>query len=65
MSWSQIYDQFYDKLDEKQLNELLEIVDQKPTSGFGPDKSPVDDFVHYNLKSYNKLPDHKSLWRSR
>lgn len=58
MSWSQIYDQFYDKLDEKQLNELLEIVDQKPTSGFGPDKSPVDDFVHYNLKSYNKLPDH-------
>lgn len=58
MSWSQIYDQFYDKLDEKQLNELLEIVDQKPTAGFGPDKSPVDDFVHYNLKSYNKLPDH-------
>ena len=26
MSWSQIYDQFYDKLDEKQLNELNSIL---------------------------------------
>ena len=58
MSWSQIYDQFYDKLDEKQINELLDIVSQKPTSGYGVDKSPIDDFVHLNLKTYNKLPDH-------
>lgn len=56
MSWSQIYDQFYDKMNEKQQNELLEIVNQKPSSGYGPDKSPVDDFVHYKLRSYTSLP---------
>lgn len=58
MSWSQLYDQFYDKLDEKQQNQLLDMVKQTPSSGYGPDKSPVDDFVHYNLKTYNNLPSH-------
>lgn len=58
MSWSMIYDQFYDKLDEKQQNELLDIVDQKPTSGYGVDKNAIDDFVHINTKVYNKLPEH-------
>lgn len=58
MSWSQIYDQFYDKLEEKQRNQLLDMVRQTPHTGYGPDKSPLDDFVHLNLRTYNNLPDH-------
>lgn len=58
MSWSQIYDQFYDKLDEKQRNQLLDMVRQTPHTGYGPDKSPLDDFVHLNLRTYNNLPNH-------
>lgn len=58
MSWSQLYDQFYDKLDEKQQNQLLEMVKQTPSSGYGPDRGPQDDFVHYNMKTYSTLPSH-------
>lgn len=57
MSHTELYDNFYDKLDEKQLNELLDIVDQKPGSrGYGPDKNSVDDFNHIDMKIYNDLP---------
>lgn len=58
MSVTELYDQFYDKLTEKQLNELLERVGQKPTSGYGPDKSPTDDFLHIKTKTYSSLPNH-------
>lgn len=58
MSVTELYDQFYDKLSEKQLNELLERVGQKPTSGYGPDKSPVDDYLHIKTRTYSSLPDH-------
>lgn len=58
MSVTELYDQFYDKLSEKQLNELLDTIGQKPTSGYGPDKSPVDDFLHIKTKTYSSLPNH-------
>lgn len=54
-SVASLYDDYYDKLDEKQLNHLLELVGQKPTSGYGPDKSPVDDFNHIHLDRYNTV----------
>lgn len=54
-SVASLYDDYYDKLDEKQLNHLLELVGQKPTSGYGPDKSPVDDYNHITLNRYNSI----------
>lgn len=59
MSHTELYDAFYDKLDEKQLDELLDIIDQKPGSrGYGVDKNSVDDFNHIDMKIYNELPNH-------
>lgn len=58
MSYSDIYDQFYDILDEKQLDKILELVGQVPTSGYGPDKNPVDDYNHIELKRYNSVNDY-------
>lgn len=58
MSVSQLYDKYNDKIDENKLNELLDLVDQKPsTGGFGPDKSKMDNFNPINVKIYNNLPD--------
>lgn len=54
-SVASLYDDYYDKLDEKQLNHLLELVGQKPTSGYGPDKSSVDDYNHITLNRYNSI----------
>lgn len=58
MSYSDIYDQFYDILDEKQLDKILELVGQVPTSGYGPDKNSVDDYNHIELKRYNSINDY-------
>lgn len=54
-SVASLYDDYYDKLDEKQLNHLLELVGQKPTSGYGPDKNSVDDYNHITLNRYNSI----------
>lgn len=53
-SWASLYDDYYDYLDEKQLNKLLEIVGQQPTSGYGPDRGPMD-YNHIDLKRYNTI----------
>lgn len=53
-SWASLYDDYYDYLDEKQLNKLLEIVGQQPTSGYGPDRSSMD-YNHIDLKRYNTI----------
>lgn len=60
MSYTQVYDEFYDKLDEPQLNQLLEKFDQgtRSAGGWGPDKSALDDFNHIETKIYNNLPNH-------
>lgn len=53
-SWSALYDDYYDKLDEKQLNKLLEIIGQAPTAGYGPDTSPID-YNHIRLDRYDTI----------
>lgn len=58
MSATEIYDRFYDKMDEKQLNELLELIDEKPGSGLSPqvEKSEMD-FNHVKLRKLNSFTD--------
>ncbi len=44
MSATEIYDRFYDKMSERQLNELLELIDQRPGAGNNPEirKTSID-----------------------
>ena len=58
MSATEIYDRFYDKMSEKQLNELLELIDEKPGSGLTPqvEKSELD-YNHVKLKRLNDYTD--------
>lgn len=49
LAYTEVYDRFYDKMDEKQLNELLDIINQSPQS-FGADKNMIDDFNHLKLR---------------
>lgn len=58
MSATDIYDRFYDKMSEKQLNELLELIDQKPGSGMSPQigKSEMD-YNHIKLHRINSFTD--------
>lgn len=60
MSYTQVYDEFYDKLDESQLNELLEYFGQYGREGKNwlGDKNMVDDWNHIDTKIYSKMPDH-------
>lgn len=57
MSYAEIYDQFYDMLDEKQLDKILELAGQYPTTGYGPDKNSVDDFNHIRMSRYSNFND--------
>lgn len=58
MSATEIYDRFYDKMSEKQLNELLELIDEKPGSGMTPQigKSELD-YNHIKLHRLNNFTD--------
>ena len=49
LAYTEVYDRFYDKMDEKQLNELLDIINQSPQS-YGADKNMIDDFNHLKLR---------------
>lgn len=57
MSYAELYDTFYDKLSERQLNDILDVIGQKPTAGYGPDKSPIDDFNHIDMRTYSRFPN--------
>lgn len=54
MGPSEIYDRFYDKLDEKQLNRLLDLIDAKPGVGNYPrmEKSELD-YNHVDMRRIN------------
>lgn len=56
MSPTEIYDRFYDKMDEKQLNELLDLIEYKPGSGFSPSirKSELD-YNHVEMHELNSF----------
>lgn len=56
MSATEIYDRFYNKMTEKQLNELLEIVDDASRAGINPEMRKTSlDYPHIKTKSINGL----------
>ena len=68
MSASEVYDRFYDKLSEKQLNELLDLVQQRPGANPMLKKTSIDDFNHMKFHRMDSLTDkgfdedHITLW---
>ena len=48
MTVTELYDRYFDKLSESQLNELLDIVDGR-ISGHGTDRGMKDDYAHINM----------------
>lgn len=58
MSATEIYDRFYDKMSEKQLNELLELIDEKPGSGMTSQVGKSElDYNHVKLHKLNSFTD--------
>ena len=52
MSAPEIYDRFYDKMSEKQLNELLAMVEDYHREGFTPELRKTSmDYPHYKMHS--------------
>lgn len=68
LSATEIYDRFQDKLSEKQLNDLLDIIDQKPGANMTMKKNSIDDFNHIKFRSINAFTDnpfdsnHITVW---
>ena len=52
MSYTDIYDRYYDKLSEKDLNKLEEMMTGRPSNDIG-DKGPIDDVNHISLRLYD------------
>lgn len=50
---AEIYDRYNDKMDEKDLNKLNEILSGTPI-GDMPERGPVDDFNHITMHIYDK-----------
>lgn len=56
MSATEIYDRFYGKMTEKQLNELLEIVDDASRAGVNPEMRKTSlDYPHIKTRAINGL----------
>ena len=56
---TEVYDRYFDKLTEKDLNKLEEMMTGRPANDIG-EKDIVDDFAHYNWTNYdNPLYDQK------
>lgn len=56
MSATEIYDRFYDKMTEKQLNELLEMIDDVSRGGINPEVRKTSmDYPHLKTKTINGL----------
>ena len=49
---AEVYDRYYDKLTEKDLNKLQEMLTGRPSNDLG-DKDPVDNFSGIQLKIYD------------
>lgn len=60
MSATEIYDRFYDKMSEKQLNELMEMIDDERRTGLNPEVRKTSlDYPHYKfhaINGYNSTP---------
>lgn len=67
MPITEIYDRYYDKLDEKDLNKLTEMVSSVPANNYG-EHQPTDDFNKIIWRNYdNPLSDdyaraHVNVW---
>lgn len=58
MSATEIYDRFYDKVSERQLNELLELIDQRPGAGNNPEiRKTSMDYESIKLHKINSFTD--------
>lgn len=58
MSATEIYDRFYDKMSERQLNELLELIDQRPGAGNNPEiRKTSMDYKSIKLHKINSFTD--------
>lgn len=58
MSATEIYDRFYDKMPERQLNELLELIDQRPGAGNNPEiRKTSIDYESIKLHKINSFTD--------
>lgn len=58
MSATEIYDRFYDKMSERQLNELLELIDQRPGAGNNPEiRKTSIDYESVKLHKINSFTD--------
>ena len=71
MSYTEIYDRLYDKMDEKQLDKLIEIVGVSPNAGgYGKDAPPAD-YIHYEMHTVTgpgddniNRPNQVNLWHA-
>ena len=60
MPITEVYDRYYDKLDEKALNKLNEMLTGRPSNDMG-DKDPVDNFQGIRMHIYdNPVYDQKT-----
>lgn len=58
MSATEIYDRFYDKMSERQLNELLELIDQRPGASNNPEiRKTSIDYESIKLHKINSFTD--------
>lgn len=58
MSATEIYDRFYDKMSERQLNELLELIGQRPGAGNNPEiRKTSIDYESIKLHKINSFTD--------
>ena len=58
MSATEIYDRFYDKMSGRQLNELLELIDQRPGAGNNPEiRKTSIDYESIKLHKINSFTD--------
>lgn len=58
MSATEIYDRFYDKMSKRQLNELLELIDQRPGAGNNPEiRKTSMDYESIKLHKINSFTD--------
>lgn len=54
MSVTELYDRLYDKMSEKQLNQLLEMMDQTSKGGFNPEVRKTSlDYTHIKTHTIN------------
>ena len=57
---AEVYDRYYDKLEEKDLDKLNEMLTGRPSNDLG-EKDPVDNFNHINMHIYdNPIFDQKT-----